>query len=75
MPVVDPEAGGKLVGMISLEDLLSGRARTLTEERTRERVLRIRLPNSRTPALAAEVPVAAGIASDRSGPRFGPTRE
>jgi CBS domain-containing protein len=46
MPVVDPEDGGKLVGMISLQDLLSGRVRTLTEERTRERVLRIRLPGT-----------------------------
>jgi len=47
MPVVDPEDGNKLVGMISLEDLLSGRVRTLTEERTRERVLRLRLPGSK----------------------------
>jgi CIC family chloride channel protein len=42
MPVVDGE--GRLTGMISLDDLLRGRARTLAEERTRERVLRIRLP-------------------------------
>jgi CBS domain-containing protein len=46
MPVLDAEDGHKLVGMISLEDMLSGRARTLTEERTRERVLRIRMPGS-----------------------------
>jgi CIC family chloride channel protein len=46
MPVIDPEDGNKLVGMISLEDLLSGRARTLTEERNRERVLRVRMPGS-----------------------------
>jgi chloride channel protein, CIC family len=38
MPVVDPEDDNKLVGMISLEDLLSGRVRELTEERTRERL-------------------------------------
>ena len=44
MPVFDPEDGNKLVGMISLDDLLSGRLRTLTEERTRERVLRLRIP-------------------------------
>jgi CIC family chloride channel protein len=58
MPVVDPEDGNKLVGMISLEDLLSGRVHALTEERTRERVLRLRLPlppfSNRQPA-AAEV--------------------
>lgn len=46
MPVLDPDDGHKLVGMISLEDLLSGRARTLTEERTRERVLRLRMPGN-----------------------------
>jgi chloride channel protein, CIC family len=45
MPVVDPEDGFKLVGMVSLEDLLSGRLKTLSEERARERVLRLRLPN------------------------------
>jgi H+/Cl- antiporter ClcA/predicted transcriptional regulator len=43
MPVIDPESG-KLAGMISLQDLLSARARALTEERNRERVLRIRFP-------------------------------
>jgi CIC family chloride channel protein len=48
MPVVDPEDGDRLVGMISAEDLLSGRVRALTEERTRERVLRVRLPGSET---------------------------
>jgi len=46
MPVLDPEDDHKLVGMISLEDMLSGRARTLTEERNRERVLRLRLPGN-----------------------------
>jgi hypothetical protein len=30
--------------MVSLEDLLHARTRNLTEERERERVLRIRLP-------------------------------
>ena len=44
MPVIDGESGGKLTGMISLQDLLSARARTLNEERNRERVLRIRFP-------------------------------
>jgi len=43
-PVVDPNDEHKLLGMISLRDLLSARARNLTEERKRERVLRIRVP-------------------------------
>lgn len=44
MPVIDRADGGRLAGMISLEDLLRARSRNLTEERHRERVLRIRLP-------------------------------
>jgi len=44
LPVVDSSADRKLVGLISLEDLLRARTRNLTEERHRERVLRIRLP-------------------------------
>jgi chloride channel protein, CIC family len=48
LPVVD---GGKLVGMVSLDDLLHARTRSLTEERTRERVLRIRLPFGTSPKL------------------------
>ena len=47
MPVVEPGEIRRLVGMISLEDLLRARTRNLTEERTRERVLRIRLPFQR----------------------------
>ena len=43
-PVVDRGGDRKLLGMISLRDLLSARSRNLEEERTRERVLRIRLP-------------------------------
>jgi CIC family chloride channel protein len=50
MPVVEHARSRKLVGMLSLEDLLGARARNLAEERTRERVLRIRLPfRSATP--------------------------
>jgi CBS domain containing-hemolysin-like protein len=41
MPVVDRGDGRKLVGIVSLEDLLHARSRNLTEERTRERVLQI----------------------------------
>jgi CBS domain-containing protein len=44
MPVLQSHKNPEVVGMISLEDLLRARARNLTEERHRERVLRIRLP-------------------------------
>lgn len=41
-PVVD--TSGKLAGMVSLQDLLKARLRSLNEERQRERILRLRLP-------------------------------
>jgi CBS domain-containing protein len=41
LPVVED---GRMVGMVSLQDLLRARTRSLTEERHRERVLRVRLP-------------------------------
>jgi CBS domain-containing protein len=44
MPVVNSNQERRVVGMVSLEDMLHARSRSLTEERTRERVLRIRLP-------------------------------
>jgi chloride channel protein, CIC family len=44
MPVVQGIGGQKVVGMISLADLLRARTRDLEEERKRERVLRLRLP-------------------------------
>jgi len=44
MPVVDSSEERRIVGMVSLEDLLHARARNLTEERSRERVLHIHLP-------------------------------
>jgi H+/Cl- antiporter ClcA len=44
MPVVDSNDERRIVGMVSLEDLLHARTRSLTEERSRERVLHIRLP-------------------------------
>ena len=53
MPVLDPDGNGNLVGMVSLQDLLHARARNLSEERDRERVIRIRLPFGPT---AASVP-------------------
>src|SRR4029077_16661149 len=42
MPVVEREHPRKLVGIVSLTDLLKARARVLHEENTRERVLRLR---------------------------------
>lgn len=43
-PVVDRGPERKLVGMLSLADMLRARTRNLEEERTRERVLRLHLP-------------------------------
>jgi CIC family chloride channel protein len=43
MPVIESDSG-KLVGMVSLEDLLLARVRNLTEERHRERLLELRFP-------------------------------
>jgi chloride channel protein, CIC family len=43
-PVLNNDTERKLVGMVSLSDLLQARTRSLEEERHRERVLRIRLP-------------------------------
>lgn len=43
-PVVERGSGNRLVGMISLQDLLKARELSLDEELTRERVLRLRLP-------------------------------
>jgi chloride channel protein, CIC family len=44
MPVVDSSEERRIVGMVSLDDLLHARARSLSEERSRERVLHIRFP-------------------------------
>ncbi|MCC6341804.1 MAG: chloride channel protein [Bryobacterales bacterium] len=44
MPVLEEPGTDRLVGMISLEGLLRARAHTLSEERDREQVIRIRLP-------------------------------
>jgi H+/Cl- antiporter ClcA/CBS domain-containing protein len=44
MPVVDSYEERRIVGMVSSEDLLGAHSRNLAEERSRERVLRIRLP-------------------------------
>jgi H+/Cl- antiporter ClcA/predicted transcriptional regulator len=45
-PVVERGNGNSLVGMISLQDLLKARELSLSEESSRERVLRLRLPLS-----------------------------
>jgi H+/Cl- antiporter ClcA/predicted transcriptional regulator len=42
-PVVEKDGSGRLVGMVSLDDLLKARAHTLDAERRRERVLPLRL--------------------------------
>jgi H+/Cl- antiporter ClcA/predicted transcriptional regulator len=46
-PVLDPHQERRLLGMISLNDLLRARTRNLADERARERVLRIRMPFGR----------------------------
>jgi H+/Cl- antiporter ClcA/predicted transcriptional regulator len=47
LPVVDRDDPKRLLGMVSLDDLLRARSRNLEEERARERVLRLRLPIGR----------------------------
>ncbi|MBV8572765.1 MAG: chloride channel protein [Acidobacteriaceae bacterium] len=44
MPVVANDGSNRLLGMISLQDLLQARSRNLEEERARERVLKLRMP-------------------------------
>lgn len=46
LPVMDEQDPHKLVGIISLEHLLRARIRNLQEERTKERILRLRLPSN-----------------------------
>jgi chloride channel protein, CIC family len=47
MPVVDRDDPARVLGTISLSDLLRARSRNLEEERTRERVLRLPLRRAR----------------------------
>jgi CBS domain-containing protein len=54
LPVVEREDPQKLVGMISLTDLLRARTRDLEEERRRERVLRLRFPFASREAVSAD---------------------
>lgn len=44
MPVIASEDDNRLLGMVSLNDLLQARSRNLEEERARERVLKLRMP-------------------------------
>ncbi len=53
MPVVDRDNPAKLVGMVSLTDLLRARVRDLEEERRRDRVLRLKFPFTRRRATVA----------------------
>ncbi len=53
MAVTDRETGGKQLGVIALEDLLTARTRNLHEERTRERTLGVGLRRSRPSADAS----------------------
>jgi CIC family chloride channel protein len=46
-PVLSQDGDRKIVGMVSLNDLLHARTRNLEDERARERVLRIRMPFGR----------------------------
>jgi chloride channel protein, CIC family len=47
LPVVNPGNPQRLLGTVSLDDLLRARSRNLEEERARERVLRLRRPLAR----------------------------
>jgi H+/Cl- antiporter ClcA len=61
-PVVARDDPRRLVGLISLTDLLRARQRTLAEERTRERVLKLRFPAKRRDRAAPPLPVDELIA-------------
>jgi CBS-domain-containing membrane protein len=51
LPVVERGNDRQLVGVVSLGDLLKGRARSVEHERVRERSLRVRLLSRRREAL------------------------
>ena len=67
IPVVDDSR--RLVGIVSLTDLLRARTRSVEEEKRRERVLRIRWSGRSTPARLAEAASADGdqATGDRGG--------
>jgi CBS domain-containing protein len=57
MPVVARDDHTRMLGIISLKDLLSARLSSLDEERVRERTLRVRTPFSRSRASIETTPV------------------
>ena len=70
MPVVERADRGRVVGMVTLVDLLQGRLRDLVEERVAERTLRwrVRLSSPRPLAARRRTGVRAGPAAARSEP-------
>jgi len=72
-PVIDNEHSRKLVGIISLEDLLHARVRSLEEERRRERVLRIHLPFGEA-AVGQEKGQTSGVSGGSSASSPGAAR-
>lgn len=64
LPVVERAHPRRLVGMVSLDDLLKARTRNLEEERRRERVLRLHMlmPPRWRRKRTAETAEEAGVA-------------
>ncbi len=62
LPVVSRDDRPRLLGIITLDDVLKGRVKTLEEERVRERVIRLRwlLPGSGTRVAEDRVHVSSG---------------
>ncbi|HXH07640.1 MAG TPA: chloride channel protein [Vicinamibacterales bacterium] len=60
LPVVERDNPSRLVGLITLRDLLQARVRMLAEERHRERTLRLRVLRRGAGATTAGHPMAAG---------------
>ena len=70
-PVVERGAERRLAGVVGLQDLLSARTRNLSEERDRERILRVRLP---VPPKSAPGRIQERLIDARNEKRLGPTR-
>ena len=65
-PVVS--ADGKLMGVMTINDLLMGRSEQAHRESDRERVLRLRWPfGGKTAAVTGPVTVAEGVPVDETG--------